>query len=312
MAVAFILTTSATATELRVDLNTAGHRRDVLSSHCENWAWPEGRAGSRAFGDVTVTLSAATNEMLGSELFKGLLDDDATVAADGVVVKNPAADGGMDLIVHGLSPGEHRIVTYHNEVREMQPAAFNILVDGRQVIKNFVPSWRATNDYEMTSACLPVKAVAGRDVIVHFQPVKSAANRSIIINGFAIDVPAPHKQAVKPSPANDDEHWLNAAALTWTAPADAVAHEIYFGTDSNAVATATTSAPEFKGKLRTVGFPLPTLDHLKDYFWRVDEVDAAGHVTRGEVWRFRARFLAFPTAEGYGRYAARGRGGRVI
>jgi hypothetical protein len=312
LAAVFLCAATVTATELRVDLNTAGHRRDVLSSHCENWAWPEGRAGSRAFGDVTVTLSAATNEMLGSELFKGLLDDDATMAADGVVVKNPTADGGMDFIVRGLSPGEHRIVTYHNEVREMQPAAFNILVDGRQVIKNFVPSWRATNDYEMASACLPVKAVAGRDVIVHFQPVKSAANRSIILNGFAIDVPDPHTSAIKPAPANDDEHWPNESPLTWTPAADAVSHELYLGTDSNAVAMATTASPEFKGKLKSAAFPLPRLGHGTNYFWRVDEVDAAGQVTHGEVWRFRTRFLAFPTAEGYGRFAAGGRGGRVI
>jgi hypothetical protein len=44
----------------------------------------------------------------------------------------------------------------------------------------------------------------------------------------------------------------------------------------------------------------------------VDEVDAGGAVTRGEVWRFRTRSLAFPTAEGYGRFARGGRGGRVI
>ena len=50
------------------------------------------------------------------------------------------------------------------------------------------------------------------------------------------------------------------------------------------------------------------------YYWRVDEVhaDAPDDVTKGDVWRFRVRHLAFPGAEGYGRFARGGRGGRVI
>ena len=51
---------------------------------------------------------------------------------------------------------------------------------------------------------------------------------------------------------------------------------------------------------------------MQTYYWRVDEVDAAEKITHGEVWRFRIRALAFPTAEGYGRFARGGRGGRVI
>src|SRR6185436_19466094 len=54
------------------------------------------------------------------------------------------------------------------------------------------------------------------------------------------------------------------------------------------------------------------LDHADTYFWRVDEVDASKKVTKGDVWSFRTRQLAFPSAEGYGRFARGGRGGRVI
>ena len=47
------------------------------------------------------------------------------------------------------------------------------------------------------------------------------------------------------------------------------------------------------------------------YYWRVDEVDAAGKVYKGQVWSFRPRQLAFPGAEGYGRFAMGGRDGIV-
>ncbi|HEX9150981.1 MAG TPA: T9SS C-terminal target domain-containing protein, partial [Flavobacterium sp.] len=48
------------------------------------------------------------------------------------------------------------------------------------------------------------------------------------------------------------------------------------------------------------------------YYWRVDEVDAKGNTTLGTVWSFRPSQLAFPGAEGYGRFAIGGRGGKVV
>jgi hypothetical protein len=300
------------AGELKVDLNPPDNRKDLLTSHWENWAWREGNSGSQNFGDVTVAFRAATNEILSPVLFKGSLDYGATMAADGIASKN-SSSSGFEMIISGLTPGKHTVVTYHNEVRDhFSPATLNVFADGEQEVKGLVSTYRATNDYEIASAFLEVDAVAGKDVVIRFEPEKSSANQSIIINGFEIDAPDPHKMAIKPSPANDDEHWPNKSPLTWIAPASAVSHQFYFGTDSNAVATATVSSPEFKGDLTSENFPLPKLDSMQNYFWRVDEMDAAKNVTRGEVWRFRVRHLAFPTAEGYGRFAIGGRGGRVI
>lgn len=300
------------AAELTVDLNSPARRGNALSPYGENWAWQDGQVGSQTFGQVTVTFRAATNEVLSSIVYKATLDSGAPMASDGVCVEGTGASDGFDMIVRGLTPGSHTIVTYHNELRDSEPAAFDVFVDGKPSVENFVPSRRATNDYDVASVFLRVNVAAGKDVVVHFHPVKSATNQSIIINGFAIDAQDPHKIAIKPDPANDDEHWPNEAPLTWTAPSDAVSHNLYFGTDSNAVAVATKSSPEFKGNLKTASFALPKLEHTRDYFWRVDEVDADGNVTKGGVWRFRIRFVAFPTAEGYGRFASGGRGGRVI
>ena len=157
-----------------------------------------------------------------------------------------------------------------------------------------------------------VNVEAGKDVVIHIRPDDSRSSQGVILNGFEIDCPDPRKMAIKPAPANDEEHWPNEKPLTWVAPASARSHQFYFGTDSNAVATAGPASPEFKGNPSSTSFSLPQLDSMQSYFWRADEVDAAGNVTRGEVWRFRVRHLAFPTAEGYGRFAIGGRGGRVI
>ncbi len=301
------------AAELRVDLNPPERRTDILSPHRENWAWTEGASGSRTFGGVTVTFRAVPAGVLAPVLFKGLLDYDAHMACDGIVVKAPVGQGGMDMIISGLTPGKHTIVTYHNEVRDIAPATFDVSVGNTPVIRDFTPTRRATNDYEVASAFLEVDAAAGKDVVLQFRPEKSEANRSLILNGFALDVADPNKIAIEPSPANDDEHWPHEQPLTWRSASDAVSHQIYFGTDSNAVANATSSAPEFRANLSRPSYAsLPKLDPQQNYFWRVDEADSAGKVTRGEIWRFRVRHLAFPTAEGYGRFARGGRGGRVM
>ena len=301
------------AAELKVDLNPPDARKDILTPHWENWAWHEGASGSQTYGHVTVTFRATANELIAPVWFKGLLDSGATMAADGIALKNSTNAGGIEMVISGLTPGKHSVVTYHNELRDhVAPAVLNVFVGGEQKVTGLVATYRATNDYEVASAFLEVEAVAGKDIVIRFRPESSSANQSPVINGFEIDSANPRTKAIKPAPANDDDHWPNEVALTWAAPSSAVAHRFYFGTDASAVAKATTSSPEFKGSLGSASYALPKLDPEQNYFWRVDEVDAAKNVTHGEVWHFRTRSLAFPTAEGYGRFARGGRNGRII
>lgn len=307
-----ILAVTAQAETVRVDLNPPGTRKDLVTPNWANWAWREGSTGSQQFGDVIVTFRVAKKETLSPVLFKGLIDYGATMAADGIVVKNPV-DGEVEMVISGLTPGKHTVATYHNEVRNLKPASFDVSVGGVPRLKHVLPTVRATNDFDVASAFVEVEAVAGKEVVIQFQPEKSSSNRSLIINGFEIDSVDPRLKAIKPSPGNDDEHQANESPLTWTAPATATAHQLYLGTDSNAVANATAKSPEFKGSLTAATFSLPPLDQMKTYFWRVDELNGKETtLVKGDVWRFRVRALAFPTAEGYGRFARGGRGGRVI
>jgi hypothetical protein len=64
-----------------------------------------------------------------------------------------------------------------------------------------------------------------------------------------------------------------------------------------------------------LGNPYYVVDQLYSmnrYYWRVDQTDSSGVTTKGRVWNFQPRQLAFRGAEGYGRYAAGGRGGKVV
>jgi hypothetical protein len=78
------------------------------------------------------------------------------------------------------------------------------------------------------------------------------------------------------------------------------------------VKNATRSSTEFKGSQSSTNYTVAGIRSSETYFWRVDEVDAFANVTKGTVWMFRPRHLAFPGAEGYGRFARGGRGGVVV
>jgi hypothetical protein len=297
---------------LRVDLNPDTDRSDVRTPNWENWRWRPGQSGSMKFGAVTVTFRSPSGATIADFWYKPLLLHGATMGADGIAVKDKGTDGQIEMVLEGLSASRHTVVTYHNEVRDIKPAKYDIYVNDVLKIKGFVPTHRATNDYDVASVFLEIDAAAGKAVIVRFCPDDSGTFRTCMINGFEIDTVDPRKKAIKPHPPMDDEHVDPEAALEWTAAKGAVSHHLYLGEDAAAVAKATPSAPEYKGDLKATRYPLPRLDHMKTYWWRVDEVHAGQAPVKGEVWRFRMRHLAFPTAEGYGRFARGGRGGRVI
>lgn len=77
-------------------------------------------------------------------------------------------------------------------------------------------------------------------------------------------------------------------ALSWTAGDDAVQHDLYFGTDASAVASADITDTEiYLGRLESPTYTLPgILDWDQTYYWRVDEVGADASIGKGPVWLF--------------------------
>jgi hypothetical protein len=226
------------------------------------------------------------------------------------------------MVLSGLAPGRHNVVSYHSSVHNADLSPFDVYVDGAAKVKGVRPPLRVTDEYDAATASFEVDAAAGKDVVVRFRPDGSGKLDNVIVCGFEIDAPDPALRPSKPSPAHNDEHVEEQPTLRWTPAAKgAASHHLYFGTDAQAVAAATPASPLFKGEVKEPTFKPEGLSHYDTYFWRVDGVrpseassSAAGsaNVTKGRVWRFRTRHLAFPGAEGYGRFARGGRGGRVV
>ena len=137
---------------------------------------------------------------------------------------------------------------------------------------------------------------------------KTYQTTNVMLNGLLID--RSPLTAMDPQPNHRDFH-LDADdgsyTLQWAPATVAVGHKLVVGTDQETVSQSTDYIYEGTE-------PSYTITDLKSshyYYWRVDEVDADGRIHKGQVWSFRPRQLAFPGAEGYGRFAIGGRGGKV-
>jgi len=104
-----------------------------------------------------------------------------------------------------------------------------------------------------------------------------------------------------PQPANGAADVQMIATLSWTPADNAASHELYFGTDADAVRNATTASPEYIGPraLGTESHNPGGLAWDSSYAWRVDEVYPTGTV-KGLMWTFTtADFIVVDDFESY-------------
>jgi len=93
-----------------------------------------------------------------------------------------------------------------------------------------------------------------------------------------------------PSPANGDVDVKPSMVLGWVAGAVADSHEVYFGSDADAVKNATKASPEYKGA-RALGeesYDPGMLALNTAYYWRIDEANGTNSDSpwAGNVWSF--------------------------
>ena len=308
---------------LKVDLSRYTFRSDTAAPHFIEWQF-DPASPARTFGPTTVLLRrvGTVGTQLDTNWYKFAIDAGALLALDGVFVKDvTTGNGQIEVVLSGLAAGHHTFAAYHNSVSSPATttmSAISVAVNGVVQVMSLTPSAQVTNDYDIPTSYVEFDTIAGQDVVIAYTALGTgtpASANTPILNGFELDTLNPAKRATKPVPANDDEHVNGASgsvSLSWTAAPSAATHDFYLGTDAAAVTAANHASPLFFGNQSGPGATATGLDSFGTYWWRVDEVDAGGSVTRGEVWRFRIRHIAFPGAEGYGRFARGGRGGSVI
>jgi hypothetical protein len=105
-----------------------------------------------------------------------------------------------------------------------------------------------------------------------------------------------------PMPSNGAVDVTQVQILSWVASDTAASHQVYFGRDKDAVRSADTGSPQYKGS-KTIGsesYDPGKLEWDSTYYWRVDEVKADGTSQKGMVWDFTtANFLIVDDFESY-------------
>lgn len=316
---------SLQAAELKVDLNRAGRpESEVNELGYLPWAISDAVSVTRNFSGVTVTFTrvGTVGTTLTTNWFSAGVRPpiNAKLANDGITVRDGNTGGQIEMRISGLTPGRHSLLTYHNTWDNPLTNSFSpidIFFNGVQVVDNLIPSNRVTSNSAAPVFYIEFDAFSGVDVVIRFaaETASTASAKNVVIDGFEIDTPNSARQARAPVPADGDEH-VDADAgdllLQWTAAPSAVSHDVYVGKDSAAITAADRNSVLFLGNQAGSSIPITGLYSMETYYWRIDEIDALGNTTKGTVWYFRPRQLAFADAEGYGRFARGGRGGRVV
>jgi len=298
------------------------------------WRVAQGKSDSKVIDNITYTLScpADAEYELRTGWSKSYIQNadnkakNGRLTFDGIAIDPTNTHyASFTLKIEGLPAGTHSIQTYHNNWEN--PAnwyftPFNVKCNGELVHENIMPTH---SQNVAANACLLTTtftiAKAGDAVELEFytsekNPGSADAGQANhymvpVCNGFELNTVSVTSQAKDPYPADGDMHAdcdSKSVTLTWQAANENIAkHLLYLGSDSASVADAVN--PD--ATLTDTKYAMNNVYSMNTYYWRVDEVDAAGTVTKGNVWVFKPRQLAFEGAEGYGRYAQGGRGGVV-
>ena len=284
----------------------------------ENWN-PTEENMSQKFGAITVTLRATTIagtiDLQGS---KAVVANGSTLGADGVVVSGKSS-AEIEIQLDGLTPGKHTFTGYHHDLGE-SPGTYTIAADAGSKTKGFQPSTEARHNDDVGTTFITFDAKPDQPVLVR---IATGNGKRVVLSGFALNLSDPRLKALKPIPSNLERHANGDdgnVRLSWVSPSSAVAHHIYMVSDPDPadaereIKAAKNDSNSFLGSVSGNSYRAPVVpnDSLRHYAWRVDSVDDHGNITKGDVWKFRIRHRAFPTAEGYGRFAIGGRGGRVM
>lgn len=229
---------------------------------------------------------------------------------------DPPTFAPLRFIIKGMSPGAHSLTAYHNctDKGHGQPPMVKVQVNGVDAcapVQQTIWADVAQDIDDVPSTYVSFTVEEGKDVVIDYVPVPADgveySNHRAYVCGMVFDAADPNMKVSAMRPLNGNLHVDadgGALTMTWTGSTSAASHRVMFGTsEDNLQEVQNTSAESYMAT---------GLSPLNTYYWRVDEIPASGDPVLGEVYSFRINRLAFPGAEGFGRYAIGGRDGQVV
>ena len=298
---------------LKVDLNK-GDRSEAEVNEPGYIAWPLfGGADSMTLEGVKI---AFKNGAIGVGWYKAGIQapNYARLANDGIITSS------TEMHISGLQNGKHTLVTFHNTFDNPETNAFSpmdVYLNDSLVIDDLELTNRVLSNEDATTVFLEFEVKNSEPVIIRFKsdPKNDTASTIIPICGFHLNSSDPNKMIKYAYPSDLDEHVNidnDTLMFYWAPPENTVSHDIYFGDNKDDVILADTASPLFLGNQVDTFFVQTDFYSMNSYYWRIDPIDSNGEKTKGDVYYFKKRIPAFPEADGYGKYALGGRGGKVV
>lgn len=317
-----------------IDFQIKNGGRDDLDLEPGYVSWAFGRVSSdtKTFaredgGKVSITISAVTGlqtngiqtnwwktgiRTKGYRLVGDMVNN-GVINGNGDFVNVSSGSTGLQLSVKGLAAGPHSLMAYHSNTDGYsgKVAPLDVLVNGETVAQGVAQGCRDTlpETTPYSYIYFNVEDESAATVIQYITRPEEGevyATTTVAINALVFDRPNPFGRASDFLPLNLDYH-VDAddgtLELSWRASLWATKYKVMVGV-----------APGEEQEIATIEdtrYRLNNLYSMNTYYWRIDEVDTDGRIYQGKEMSFRPRQLAFPGAEGYGRYATGGRGGAV-
>ena len=179
-------------------------------------------------------------------------------------------------------------------------------VDGRQLVDNWT-------DHDTTENSGRIDLMAGNVYSLQMEYYESGNGAVAELLWSSPSTPeqyvpqaalSPPIRASSPSPANRATGTKMTPILAWNTGDYAASHELFFGTEADAVKNATKTSPEYKG-VKAIGdesYDPGKLAWATTYYWRVDEVNSVNPDSpwAGTLWSFTTGdFLLIDNFEDY-------------
>lgn len=291
------------------DLDQSRRRTaEVSADGFTSWMLPElppNATDSRNYGQVEVCIkNTSKNHSVRTGWYKGQIAKDRLVN-DGIHVDGvEAGKRSITVIIKGLPEGEHSLQAYHNNTDGLTNLSdIQVAVNGKKVAS--IP--QSNREATRVSSAKSYVTFTGTTATIEY-----SCTTDFYINSLELDVPNADNMVSSPFPANNDIHADadgGTAHLQWKAAVNgADSQQLYWATDKQVLEHG--GGTNIRLSATATSYDLTGLSPMQKYYWRID-VTKEGKTIQGQVWMFQPRRIAFPGAEGYGKYAIGGRGGDV-
>ncbi|MBN1507660.1 MAG: discoidin domain-containing protein [Sedimentisphaerales bacterium] len=238
----------------------------------------------------------------------GYTGEHAALIADWIGTDTRQPGNPMTLTITGLPAGPYNWLSYHHDTDD-QTGIFSVTVNdaaGSATTTDIDISHSETvaagnvDGFENVTTFATEIISNGTDSVTLVFRLTSATDpvgtAFFVMNGFEL-TGGDASIAVLPTPTPDAvDVPRDGTILSWAPGEGAVAHDVYFGMDSDDIDDGMIGSAVYRGRQDVNSFDPGRLEFGTTYYWRIDEIASDGTVSKGYIWSFTVEPVSVPLA----------------